>query len=111
MAHSWSRRHKTLCAQAVLASVLLSVLLIARSTPPSFPQGRSGNASYRAITHHDERPRFDHNHAQWSTPEKTFLFVPPAFESAHAAPDLQLVLRLKTKGFHDNRPPPFDYLS
>jgi glycine/D-amino acid oxidase-like deaminating enzyme len=101
MAHSRSKRRKTLCAQAVLASVVLSALLFARSAPPSFPQRSSVNASISAVTHHDQRPRFDHNHAQWNSPQNTCLPVPPALESAHVASELQLAVTLLIRGAFD----------
>jgi hypothetical protein len=106
MAHSRSSRRKRLCAQAVLASVALSAVLVARSIPPSFSLRSSVSASISAITHHDQRPRFDHNQAQWNTPRDTFLLAPPAPESVHVTTELQLVVTLNTKGFHYNRPPP-----
>jgi hypothetical protein len=106
MKPSRSTRRKRLYAHAVLASVMLSAVLVARSTPPSFPLAPSSSSSIQAVTHHDQRPRFEHNRAQWSTPENSFLLPPPTLESRPVATTLQLVFTFRTMGLHYNRPPP-----
>jgi hypothetical protein len=104
MTPSPSSRHKRLYAH--VASLMLSAILVARNTPPSFPLSPWSNSSVQANRHHDQRPRFEHNRAQWSTPEHSFLPVPPAIESAPVAPTLRLAFTLQTMGLHYNRPPP-----
>ena len=106
MVPSRSRRRDRRHAQAVLASLMLSAVLVARSTPPSFPPVPATNSSIQAITHHDQRPRFEHNRAQWSAAANTFLPAPPTPEFAPVASSSQLAFTLQTKGFNYNRPPP-----
>lgn len=106
MALSWNGDHKRLYAQAVTAALVLSAILLARSSPPNFPPAPWANSSIRAITHHDERPRFEHNRAQWSNPESTFQCVLPALHSRQVAATLQSPSTVQSKGRHYNRPPP-----
>ena len=106
MTPSRSSRRNRLYAHAVLASVMLSAILVARNTPPSFPPAPSSRSSIRAVTHHDQRPRFEHNRAQWSTTENAFLPPPPALDRAPIAAILLLTFAFQTMGLHYNRPPP-----
>jgi hypothetical protein len=106
MALSRNGEHTRLYAQAVLAALVLSAILVARSIPPNFPPAPWADSSIRAIAHHDERPRFEHNRAQWSNPESTFQPVLPALESRHAAAPLRSSFTVQAKGRHYNRPPP-----
>jgi len=105
MVPSRSRRRDRRHAQAVLASLMLSAVLVARSTPTSAPVPAT-NSSIQAITHHDQRPRFGHNRAQWSAATNTFLPASPTLEFAPVASSSQLAFTLQTKGFNYNRPPP-----
>jgi hypothetical protein len=106
MVPSRSRRQDTLYGHAVLAALMLAAVLIARSIPPSFPPVPSTNSSIQAITHHDQRPRFEHNRAQWSAPKNAFLPAPPTPEFAPVAASSRVAFTLLAKGWHYNRPPP-----
>jgi hypothetical protein len=66
----------------------------------------SASCSIQAITHHDQRPRLEHNRVQWSAPGRTFLPAPRVLEAARVAATVGLAFALKTEGLHYNRPPP-----
>ena len=91
--------------EVLLASSALLALLVARNALPDFPKVPSAQSAASAVSHHDQRPRFDHG-PQWSAPADRFLPRPPVAESSHLAPRPQRFLALQTKGFHYNRPPP-----
>jgi len=46
-----SSRCKRLYAHAMLVSVMLSAVLVARNTPPRFPPAPSSSSSIQAVTH------------------------------------------------------------
>jgi hypothetical protein len=106
MSQSRSRTYTRACTQAVLISVVLSGVLVARNIPPNFPTRPAAHSAFSATSHHDQRPRFNHDGFQWNSPVDAFLPTPPAAESAELAPASQLFSILQTKGFHYNRPPP-----
>jgi hypothetical protein len=106
MAQSRGRTYTRACTQAVLISVVLSGVLVARNIPPNFPPKPSAHSAFNATSHHDQRPRFDHNGSQWSSPADAFLPTPPVAEPADLVLTSQLFSTLQTKGFHYNRPPP-----
>jgi hypothetical protein len=110
-AQFWLMKCTGAWAQIVLVIPALSAVLVARNIPPTFPTQPSVHSAISASSHHDQRPRFDYNQALWSTPESTFLPVPPTIESARLTLVLQLAFSLKTKGYHYNRPPPLAYLN
>jgi hypothetical protein len=97
---------RTIWIRVTLAFVALSAVLTARNVPPVFPHATSVHSAIRAISHHDQRPRFDYNGSGWSAPAENFQLVPPAVELVHSASISQLFPILCIKGSHYNRPPP-----
>jgi hypothetical protein len=106
MAQSRNGVNSRAWARIVLACVALAAVLVARHIPPDFPAEPSIHSAVNANSHHDQRPRFNNNGLQWSTPADVFLPAPPVAESADLASAAEPLPRLKTKGFHYNRPPP-----
>ena len=89
----------------LVCGVLLS-LLGARNVPPSFSRFPGLYTGVSADSHHDQRPRFDHNVAQWTAPSESFLLVPPSSESCEVAAAPHSYVGLQEEGVHYNRPPP-----
>jgi len=92
--------------RALLVSVALSSVLVARNVPPRFPRTLGVHSAISPDAHHDQRPRFDNNGSQWGTVADSFLPAPPVVESAPLTPLPHLFTTLQSKGFHFNRPPP-----
>ena len=98
---------------AVIGITALAALLVARNVPPEFPKvtpqqqsTTSRVSSIRAVSTHDQRPRFDCNGLGWSVPVSEFLPFPPVSGSAHLTSVSQLFPTLQIKGSHYKRPPP-----
>jgi hypothetical protein len=94
------------CARALVICLISSAVLVARNVPVHFPATASSHSSLSAVSHHDQRPRFDHMGSQWSSPGEAFLFVPPAEHSSVLRLTSVIVPSFLVKGFHYNRPPP-----
>jgi hypothetical protein len=113
MSLDWEPRStRAIRIHAILALAAFA-LLVARNVPPDFPQAPfpqhtsiSSLATVRAISTHDQRPRFDCSQLDRSAPINGFLPFPPTTTSAHFISASQFFSTLRIKGFHYNRPPP-----
>jgi hypothetical protein len=109
--HSRDGRRRATSIYAVIGIAALFALLVARSIPPDFLQVVSlehsnGVSLISGVSSHDQRPRFDCDGLQWSTPVNEFLPFPPAEISSHLMSRTQMFVVFHVKGFHFNRPPP-----
>ncbi len=90
----------------ILAAVALAALLAARNVPPSFLITPSTHSQISAVSHHDQRPRFDRDGSQWSAVPDSVETSPPVVEAARFEQPAQPLFVLHAKGRHYNRPPP-----
>jgi len=100
-------------ARAAFVCVAALSVLLARSTPQSFPRFSSPSSSHTSITRAlnsqndpSHRQSFDREDSQWATFETRKLSDPSPVFSPHATSSLELFVGLVTDGFHYNRPPP-----
>ncbi len=101
--HFRIRGKRAVWLRALLASVVLVAIFVARGAPSQFP---SADHSISADSYHDQKPRFDNSGPGWSAPVATFQFFPPSARSAHGIAAPLLFSTLQTEGFHFDRPPP-----
>ena len=93
--------------KAIPALAGLIVLLVARITPPEFPQVPSAqHISITAVASHGHRLQFDSDGLHWIDPTRVFVLFPPETESVHSSLTPEPYSALQLKGFHYNRPPP-----
>jgi len=104
--HPRSGNQSTIWARLLLAAVALFAVLAARNALPDFREASSVHSAFNAVSHHDQRPRFDRDGPTWGAPDSSVLPIPPAVESAHVGPAPRPFSTLQPKGFHYNRPPP-----
>lgn len=80
-------------------------LLVAR-VPSQFPSAANHASSIRAVSNHDQRPRFNLDETKWSLSTGTFQFFQTVATSHQIAPERPSFSSLESTGLRYNRPPP-----
>ncbi len=102
----WSESRSRIWMRALPACATLLALLAAGNALPNFPKTPSVHLAISAVSHHDQRPRFDDYGPQSSAAVAGFLPLPPTESSLPLISVPQLFSTIRTDGFHYNRPPP-----
>lgn len=81
-------------------------LLLARIAPSQFPSAANHASSIRAVSGHDQRPRFNFDETKWSLSAEAFPFFQIVATSHHIALERPSFSSLESTGLRYNRPPP-----
>jgi hypothetical protein len=93
-------------ARALLVVSGALALFATRTYPPRFSTPASNHSKVSAVSHHDQRPRFDRDGSQWSALTEKVQIAPVNEESAHTRPAPRVSWTWQAEGIHYNRPPP-----
>ena len=86
------------------ASVLL--LILARVTPPSFPQALSFKSTVKCCLQTEHKQCFDHCGFEWNVAPKVFQLAPRPALMVGLISEMEPIPTFHLTGFHYNRPPP-----
>lgn len=96
--------HGLVLNRAVIMCVAAVGILLARTTPPSFPHLK---LTVNSQADHGHRQCFDHEDSQWvGPPPSTAQATPPPVVSSHLTYASEPFVEIATEGLHYNRPPP-----
>jgi len=93
--------------QVMLACAALLGVFAARNVPPVF-DAMPVHFALSADAHHDQRPRFDSDRADWSVPASSPFPTPIVVLSLHFMPAPAIRSAVPIRGDRYNRPPPVE---